>query len=200
VEAQRFGKIFEETYQLICNNDEAWWSNEENVYSIFSDYLRDEWLDEAITIAKAFHQEHIRGLACDVSFRKIRGDRYIAAKPDLFDKSTGLYIEFKTYALDEYARMQAKVFSWVHQSKVLLVGWDGSNVQKEIIDGTNLKIPYIPYEEFSDTYRGKVDPMYISPRRRYSPRYCHYDDFYDEDFDEFDEFDDEFDDFDRFYF
>lgn len=199
-EAQRFGKIFEETYQMICTNSDSWWNNEENVVEAFEDMIEDEWLDEAVKIAISFHKEGIKGSPCSVSFRNIRGDRYIAAKPDLYDSNSKIYIEFKTYPLGDYARMQAKVFSWVERSRVLLVGWNDGKVEKEYIDGSDLKIPSISAYQFSDTYRGKVDPFYEPPRRRYSHRYYHSYDYEFEDYDDFeDEFEDEFDDYDHYY-
>jgi hypothetical protein len=199
-EAQQFGKIFEETYQMICKNSDSWWNNEENVVEAFENMVDDEWLDEAVEIAIAFHKEGIKGLACSVSFREIWDDHYIAAKPDLYDSDSNMYIEFKTYPLGEYARLQAKVFSWVEESKVLLVGWNDGKVEKEYIDGSDLKIQSIPISHFSETYRGKVDPFYISPRRRYTHRYYHHYDYEFEDYDDFDDdFDDDLDDWDDMY-
>ncbi len=199
-EAQQFGKIFEETYQMICSNSDIWWENEENIIEVFESMLQDDWLDEAAKIALGFHAEGIKGAPCSVSFRNIHGDCYVAAKPDLYDSDSGIYIEFKTYPLNEYARAQAKVFSWVQRCKVLLIGWNNGKVEKEYLDGSTLKLPSIPGFKFSDTYRGKVDPFYVSPRRRYSRRYYHHYDYEFEDYNDIDDdFDEDFDDYDHYY-
>jgi hypothetical protein len=105
---------------------------------------------EGERIAAAFFGANIRGLNPSTVFREIPGNPgyFISAKPDLVT-STGTWYEFKTYAIRGYAIAQCNVFSWVIGRPVTLVGWDGTTVQKRVVDGKNVEIPEIPEEWFS---------------------------------------------------
>jgi len=107
--------------------------------------------DEASRIAVAFFNAGVRGLAPATSFRQIPGKpgHYVSAKPDL-RASNGVWYEFKTYPIREYATAQCKVFSWVIRVPVILVTWDGKSASKTTVDGLGLILPDIPEEYFSE--------------------------------------------------
>lgn len=84
-------------------------------------------------------------------FRKISEGKYISYKPDLTTDSET--IEFKNYKIDDYARIQAKVFSFCGDEIITLIGWNGEKQEweKELIDGRNLILPELSDELFSES-------------------------------------------------
>lgn len=106
--------------------------------------------DVAQQIAIAFLRANVRGLTPRTEYAELKPNYYICAKPDLCDDYQR-NIEFKTYAINDYARAQAKVFSWVYNDVIQLVGWNGQNVEIEIIDGRDMIIPLIPDTLFEES-------------------------------------------------
>ncbi|MHB1830430.1 MAG: hypothetical protein ACYCO0_03470 [Candidatus Micrarchaeaceae archaeon] len=70
----------------------------------------------------------------------------VFAKPDIWNPSIedSDYHEFKTYPLNDYARAQSKVFAWVLDSDINLYGFDGENIQHELIKKESIKDSEIP--------------------------------------------------------
>lgn len=86
----------------------------------------------------------IAGRKPKTSFRKLSQETFVAAQPDL--ENLGKYYEFKTYHIDEYARSQSHVFSWVLREPIELVGMiemgDGKfQLESEKIVATGLVLP-----------------------------------------------------------
>jgi len=97
-----------------------------NIYSV--DLLR-----EGVKMYIALHREGVTGIGVPPTFRKYADEIYIAAQPDLYNPYLDEYFEIKTYPIDEYSKTQAKIFAWVLDHRVVLVGLrkDGNDYKVE---------------------------------------------------------------------
>lgn len=197
--AQQFGSQFERAYQQICYTLSKFMIDVDELGSILLRFFSDEDdIDQAVKIAQAFLESNIIGLTPKTQFRRIKKNYYIAAKPDLYDQNSDIYYEFKTYKLDEYARTQAKIFSWVLQTPIHLIGWNDPDVEHEVIDGSDLEIPDLPLETFSPTPKSRVreeSGPFHQRRGRRGYDYRGFDDYEDYD-DGFRDLNDDFGDYD----
>jgi len=156
----KFGKIFEEevTYAFYLR-DFMWGGVGRKFARKIAARMRAEGIYSRERMLRAYRMfSALLRLVGDIPARKPRsrakavGNVVIFAQPDLeLDNEIDgcKYIEFKTYQLDDYARAQATVFSYVLEEPVLLVGLvSDSNgfygIQKEVVDGSNFKLPEIP--------------------------------------------------------
>jgi len=151
-----FGKIFEECYTY------ATYLHEENFYfhaptnrtfvkkiaaelkahNIYS----KELVRKAYKMYSALLRAGVKGRKPKTHFKEYN-DILIAAQPDLEDGEN--YYEFKTYPINDYARAQCKVFSYVLGKPVVLVGLKEDengyiNFEKEVITAENFVLPEIP--------------------------------------------------------
>jgi hypothetical protein len=151
-----FGKIFEECYTY------ATYLHEENFYfhaptnrtfvkkvaaelkahNIYS----KELARKAYKMYSALLRAGVKGRKPKTQFKEYN-DILIAAQPDLEDSEN--YYEFKTYPINDYARAQCKVFSYVLEQPVILVGLKEDengyiNFEKEVVDAENFVLPEIP--------------------------------------------------------
>jgi hypothetical protein len=151
-----FGKIFEECYTY------ATYLHEENFYfhaptnrtfvkkiaaelkahNIYS----KELVRKAYKMYSALLRAGVKGRKPKTQFKEYN-DILIAAQPDLEDSEN--YYEFKTYPINDYARAQCRVFSYVLEQPVVLVGLKEDengyiNFEKEVIDAENFVLPEIP--------------------------------------------------------
>jgi hypothetical protein len=151
-----FGKIFEECYTY------ATYLHEENFYfhaptnrtfvkkiaaelkahNIYS----KELVRKAYKMYSALLRAGVKGRKPKTQFKEYN-DILIAAQPDLEDGEN--YYEFKTYPINDYARAQCKVFSYVLEQPIVLVGLKEDengyiNFEKEVIDAENFVLPEIP--------------------------------------------------------
>nr|MDO8112989.1 hypothetical protein [Candidatus Sigynarchaeota archaeon] len=84
--------------------------------------------EKAENISRVFLQARILGLTPKTQFYQVTRDHYIAAKPDL--QWAGRYFEFKTCPIDEYARLQARIFALVCRVKsIVLAGFHDDRAQ-----------------------------------------------------------------------
>ncbi len=150
-----FGKIFEECYTT------ATWIYEKAFYvrGISKKFIRKLAVELKLAgiyssslVRKAYRmysclvKHGVIGRKPKTMFRRLNDEIVVAAQPDLVDE---FYCEFKTYPLDEYAKAQAKVFSWVIEEPIRLVGLvereDGYfELQEEMVNAEGLKFPNIP--------------------------------------------------------
>jgi len=149
-EARQFGKDFEENYQQFCYIYQDLFLNKKVKETDFRERFKVIMNDySASRIAFSFFKADVYGLAPKTLFREVEKEKYISAKPDLLHQ--GKYIEFKLYALNDYAIAQSKVFSFVLNKSILLACWDGKNVKKINVKGSRADLPPIPDEYFSPT-------------------------------------------------
>jgi hypothetical protein len=180
VEGAIFGKIFEQLYILknhvtsrglgtprdldpfilrIFTYDLKSMLELHNIYS-------EELLRKGVKMYIALHRAGVTGIGVKPTFRKYEDDVYIAAQPDLYNPYSDEYFEFKTYPIDAYARMQAKIFAWVLQHPIKLVGLrgatDGYDVETILVEPKPLNID--PEIIKSVAREQPVDPSrYIPP-------------------------------------
>lgn len=158
----KFGKIFEECYT------KATWLHNKSVYGVrkgnkkfaaaVAAMLRDEDIYSKELVVKAYKmyscllKAGVTGQKPKTQFRDYNGvgnekSIGICAQPDLedIDQQGIVYYEFKTYPINDYAVLQSKIFSWVIQEKIVLVGLREINgrYQAEIkeIDGRDFVLP-----------------------------------------------------------
>lgn len=142
----KFGKIFEEEYALA--NHIYMWSRYSQVPTWFvrkvAYRLRSEGIYSKELVVKAYRaysallKAGVVGEKPSTAFRHHSGSIFIAAQPDLYNEYERTYYEFKLYQINEYARTQTRIFAWVLESPVVLVGLkeDASgylHVEKEVI-------------------------------------------------------------------
>ena len=155
----KFGKIFEDCYtEALYYYDKSY-----NTKSIPQKFIRKvayrlktEGIYSSELVRKAYRmyscllRAGVIGLKPRTEFRKFNDEILIAAQPDVYNIFTDQYFEFKTYPIDDYARMQCKVFSWVLRSPVILIGLVDNNgyidYQKEVIECKELPVKRIPKE------------------------------------------------------
>ena len=148
-----FGKVFEECYTF------ATYLYERNFYPANRTFARKvaaelkarnmyskELVGKAYRMYSALLRAGVRGWKPRTQFKEYDGV-LIAAQPDLEDEEN--YYEFKTYPIDEYARAQCKVFSFVLGQPIVLVGLvEGENgyidFEKEVVDAKGFTPPKIP--------------------------------------------------------
>jgi NAD-dependent dihydropyrimidine dehydrogenase PreA subunit len=166
-EEKIFGKVFEECYTF------ATFLHEENFYfhrptnktfarKVASELkahgiYSKELIRRAYRMYSALLRAGVVGRKPKTKFRT-HNDILIAAQPDLYDGTN--YYEFKTYPIDDYARAQSKVFSFVLSEPIILVGLvvreDGYvDFEKEVVTAENFVLPEIPptlgiYEDVCD--------------------------------------------------
>lgn len=155
----KFGKIFEECYTFATYlYDRTYMSKSINAKFIrkVAFELKKNGIYSSENIRKAYRMYSsllnagIIGAKPKTVFRKVENydDLMICAQPDLWDYLR--YYEFKTYAINDYAIAQCKIFSWVLQEPVILVGLkvrpDGFIVveKKEISIDPTFQLPDIP--------------------------------------------------------
>jgi hypothetical protein len=148
-----FGKIFEECYTY------ATYLHEENFYPTNRTFAKKiaaelearniyskELVRKAYRMYSALLRAGVRGRKPKTQFKEY-DDILIAAQPDLEDEEN--YYEFKTYPINEYARAQCKVFSYVLGQPIVLVGLKEDengyvDFEKEVVDVKDFVPPKIP--------------------------------------------------------
>jgi hypothetical protein len=145
--SMKFGKIFEEEYALA--NHIYMRSASTGVPKKFirkvAVRLKSEGIYSKELVVRAYRaysallKAGVVGEKPLTRFKEFKDFIFIAAQPDLYDSSTGTYYEFKLYPINDYARTQAKVFAWVLEKPIVLVGLkEMSNgyfdVEKEVIN------------------------------------------------------------------
>jgi len=127
----KFGKIFEEEYTLAAHLYEkmvfpryiprkfakkvAARLKEEGIYST-------DLVAKAVRAYAALLSAGAVGEKPSTEFREYEDRVFIAAQPDLYSWSEGKYYEFKLYQLNDYARVQARIFAWVLEEPIVLIG------------------------------------------------------------------------------
>ncbi|MGB9693839.1 MAG: hypothetical protein ACPLYF_03250 [Fervidobacterium sp.] len=166
-EEKIFGKVFEEcyTYANFLYEEDFYFhrptnktfarkvASELKAHGIYS----KELVRKAYRMYSALLRAGVIGRKPKTQFTKY-GDILISAQPDLYDGSN--YYEFKTYPIDDYARAQSKVFSFVLGEPIILIGpverEDGYvTFEKEVVTAENFVLPEIPqtlgeFEEVCD--------------------------------------------------
>jgi hypothetical protein len=185
-----FGSQFEKAYQELCYHRYKFNEQDADVLldELETNFYGSSFQQEARKIAEAFLNQDIHGLTPKTQFRALSASSYVAAKPDLYDSDSGRYYEFKIYPLCEYSRNQARVFSWVVQAPIYLVGYNQGNVEIERITAEGLVFPRLPRSSFTETPRERID----QDRGSFHPHHGHRFFYIDDDPDYFDG-DDEFD-------
>ncbi len=145
--SMRFGKIFEEEYALA--NHIYMWSSHISTPKKFirkvAARLKSEGIYSRELVVRAYRaysallKAGVVGEKPSTHFKEFKDLIFIAAQPDLYNSSTGTYYEFKLYPINDYARTQARVFAWVLEKPIVLVGLkEGSNgyfdTEKEVIN------------------------------------------------------------------
>lgn len=184
--SKAFGKIFEEEYTLANHIYERVWYSQ--IFRWFARKvaarLRHEGIYRKDLVVKACRayaallRAGVVGEKPPTRFREVSTSLFIAAQPDLYNYSTGTYYEFKLYPINEYARAQARVFAWILEKPVVLVGLKEDSkgymeVEKEVVNPpddlgvnaedlkriatpedfcTNLTIPLHQYERHRSEY------------------------------------------------
>jgi hypothetical protein len=154
-----FGKIFEECYTFATYLfDESFINKRLNtkfVRKIAAEIkakgiYSKELVKKAYKMYSALLRAGVIGEKPKTQFKEY-GNILIAAQPDLWDWSNGkdTYYEFKTYPIDDYARAECKVFSYVIGKPIILIGLKEDekgyiDFEKEIIDAKDFKLPQIP--------------------------------------------------------
>jgi len=158
-EALLFGKIFEEeyTYSYFWYNRSvkarwvgrlfyrkiAWRLKEAGIYS-------RELMVKAIRLHATLIHNKIYGYKPKTRFKWLK-NIIIAGQPDLIEEDSEIPVEFKTYPIDDYARIQAEIFSFVWEQPILLVGVIELNgyysVQKEVVENTNIDFSTVEIPE-----------------------------------------------------
>lgn len=156
-EACVFGKVFEEAYTEAC----YYHAKTMNTRSIPRKFARkvaamlkregvysDDLVKKAYKMYSCLLRAGVVGLRPRTRFRWLNEKVLIAAQPDIGGED-GRYYEFKTYPLDEYARAQAMVFSWVIGKPIVLVGLverdDGYiDYEMEVVECAELPITDVP--------------------------------------------------------
>lgn len=150
----KFGKIFEECYtQATWLFDKMGGSKSVNRKFIrkFAMELKNGGIYDKNLIKRGYRMyacllsKKIIGQKPRTQFREL-GDILIAAQPDLWNYDK--YYEFKTYPIDEYAKIQSKIFSWVLDEPITLVGLVENEgyvtAEIETVDGNDFDFPKIP--------------------------------------------------------
>jgi hypothetical protein len=170
-----FGKIFEECYT------EATWIGESvmNHKRLNGKFIAKmgakmkvegignrELLHSAYKMYAALLMNNVIGRKPPTEFRKVKNGLYIAAQPDIENDEDG-YIEFKTYPINNYSRIQCEVFAWVLKEKVRLVGLRKNDdyylAESETIQyNPNMDFSWIPDEmgkmqEFCDNCKKPIE-------------------------------------------
>ncbi len=126
----KFGKIFEEEYALANHIYLRGGYSQTPVWYVrkVASRLKSEGIYRKDLIVKAYRaysallRAGVVGEKPRTAFRHYADNIFIAAQPDLYKESEGTYYEFKLYPINEYARTQAKLFAWVLETPVVLVG------------------------------------------------------------------------------
>lgn len=126
----KFGKIFEEEYTLA--NHIYMWRGYSQIPKLFirkvASRLRSEGIYSKELITKAFRaysallKAGVVGEKPQTVFRLYSDSLFVAAQPDLYNEFENVYYEFKLYPINDYARTQAKIFAWVLETPIILVG------------------------------------------------------------------------------
>lgn len=152
-----FGKIFEELYT------ECTWLKSRGVSGVNGDTFRkklavkvkssdisDEktghFIGKGYKMYACLLSEDVTGRKPKSQFREIEKDGKkirIYAQPDLIER--GKYYEFKTGPIKKYAVLQSKIFSWVLQKEITLIGLSEGdngymNAEKEVVDEAEIDI------------------------------------------------------------
>jgi len=145
-----FGKIFEEVYT------ECTWLHSKSSSNVdgnsfrrklaakvkssdISDERTSYFIGKGYKMFACLLSEEVKGRKPKSEFRKIDNGRkrvHLYAQPDLIDG--GKYLEFKTAPIDDYSILQSKIFSWVIQEPITLVGL--SEDDKGYIDAEKMVI------------------------------------------------------------
>lgn len=127
----KFGKIFEEEYTR-----NTWLVEKHGASRISSTYFRkklaarlksaglEKWIRKGYRMYACLLKNKVVGRKPPTAFRKIN-DITVAGQPDLVEehwREEDKYYEFKTHPIDDYARTQAEIFSWVLRKPIILVG------------------------------------------------------------------------------
>jgi hypothetical protein len=176
VEGAIFGKVFEQLY--VSKNHVTPRDLDPFILRVFTYDLKsllelhriysEELLKKGVKMYIALHEAKVVGVGIPPTFRRYENGIYIAAQPDLYNPYSDEYFEFKTYPIDEYAKIQAKIFAWVLDHHVVLVGLrgasDGYEVEEIVVEPKPLNIdPGIVRSVAREQY---IDPIrYIPPHR-----------------------------------
>jgi len=127
----KFGRIFEEEYSLANHLYLSAW-NTKKIPRLFARKVaarlkaegiyRRELVLKAYRAYSALLNAGVVGEKPLTQFRELADSLFIAAQPDAYDEGSDTYYEFKLYPINDYARTQTKVFAWVLQRPVVLVG------------------------------------------------------------------------------
>jgi len=157
-EDRLFGKAFEECFQTA-----AWLHYSDRVMGpritklfirrlaaelrAMGIYTRERLLD-GYRMYSALIRAGVSGRTPRTEYRLAGEGLVISAKPDLVDDLSHKFYEFKTYPIDGFARAQARVFSWVLNSPITLVGLrrvgTRYEAEVEVVSSEDFEIPQIP--------------------------------------------------------
>ncbi len=157
-ESRTFGKVFEEEFTMATYLRERGSLPRElrqRFVDSFSVHLKREGLYTKDRVRSASEmytcllKAGAKGHKPRTLFRELRDGVYIAAQPDLeWGPTEGAvlhYFEFKLYPLNEYARAQTRVFSWVLGVPLTLIGLrpDGPGylAETQVISGEGFQPP-----------------------------------------------------------
>jgi len=147
----KFGKIFEEEYALANHIYSLAW-NVGKIPRLFirkvAARLRSEGIYSRELVLKAYRaysallKAGVVGEKPSTHFKEFKDFIFIAAQPDLYDMFTDTYYEFKLYPINDYARVQARVFAWVLGKPIVLIGLKEGldkyfEVEREVITPPN---------------------------------------------------------------
>lgn len=152
-----FGKIFEEVYT------ECTWLHSKSSGNVdgnsfrrklaakvkssdISDERSGYFISKGYKMFACLLSEEVTGRKPKSEFREIEEGRKkvrLYAQPDLIEG--GEYSEFKTGPIDDYAILQSKIFYWVIQKSITLVGLSEDNrgyieAEKRVIDECDIEV------------------------------------------------------------
>ena len=115
----KFGRIFEEEYSLANHLYLSAW-NTKKIPRLFARKVaarlkaegiyRRELVLKAYRAYSALLNAGVVGEKPLTQFRELADSLFIAAQPDVYNKGSDTYYEFKLYPINDYARTQVKVF------------------------------------------------------------------------------------------
>lgn len=158
-----FGKAFEEAYSKY-----AWFRqlpDKPTNIGVFRSLLGTELsrrgiltkplLKKGVKMCWALLEAKATGSKPTTRFKEFSPGKFLAAQPDLYDATTGTVTEFKTYPIDDYAITQSRVFSYVLERPIRLVGLipneDGTyKAEDMVISIEDFTIPTIPANLFTE--------------------------------------------------
>ncbi|MCS7107785.1 MAG: hypothetical protein RMH77_06925 [Sulfolobales archaeon] len=126
----KFGKIFEEEYTLA--NHIYVRKNYSQTPKLFikkvASRLKSEGIYSKELVIKAYRaysallNAGVVGKKPETTFRHYADTIFVAAQPDLYNEAENIYYEFKLYPINNYAKTQARIFAWVLEKPIILVG------------------------------------------------------------------------------